>query len=96
MARSRVKRGSVVGGIGTLGATSRLTPSKRKLPDLGVLKGICMLIVLGSATTLLFGRGLVAIAQGVIGVLAGLEGFFGARKFNRKIVGYVRLVKASL
>lgn len=67
-------------------SASAVRTSRSRLPNLGGLKFICMMCVLGSATTLLFGRGVVAIAQGVVGILFGLEGYYGARKFNRSAV----------
>lgn len=64
-------------------------------PGLGPCsKATCAIVMLGSATTLLFGRGVVAIVQGVVGVLFALEGYYGARKVSRRIIGFFLLYLA--
>lgn len=47
------------------------------------------LLKLGSATVFMFGRGVVAIVQGTIGMLSAMEGYYGVRTMNKKSVSIV-------
>lgn len=50
------------------------------------LKTLCVLLMLTSALLFFFGRGTFGLIQGIIGLIFGIEGFYGAMEYSRKSI----------
>jgi hypothetical protein len=60
--------------------------------NLLLVKGVCVLYLLGGSTIVIIGQDYVAIVVGALQVLASLEGFYAAARLNRRRTGAFLIV----
>ena len=85
--------------IGWLSICSKMQRRDERMHDINVdskhIKIFCVLLMVSSAILTFLGRGTFGLIQGLVGVIAGIEGYYGAMQYSLKNIKTV-LIYLSL
>mmetsp|Transcript_24177 Transcript_24177/g.38342 ORF Transcript_24177/g.38342 Transcript_24177/m.38342 type:complete len:191 (-) Transcript_24177:317-889(-) len=87
-ARHSHQKQGAYGSPGWLSVCSKMQRSDERMHEITVnskhIKIFCVLLMVASAILTFLGRGTFGLIQGVVGIIAGIEGYYGAMEYSLK------------